>query len=108
MNTTTGMREKVLRVLIMLAACFAIGSVGFFIAVLLQHAPAASTTVTTIHPVPGDISTSSKEAILESLNGSSTVVVSSTGNSTSTASAGADADAQTAAKLKILEALNAH
>jgi hypothetical protein len=102
------MREKVLRVLIMLAACFAIGSVGFFIAVLLQHAPAASTTVTTIHPVPGDISTSSKEAILESLNGSSTVVVSSTGNSTSTASAGADADAQTAAKLKILEALNAH
>jgi cytoskeletal protein RodZ len=106
------MREKVLRVLIMLAACFAIGSVGFFVAVLLQHAPAASTTVTTIHPVPGDISTSSKEAILESLNGSSTVVVSSTGNSTSTststASAGADADAQTAAKLKILEALNAH
>ena len=99
------MREKVLKVLIMLAACFAIGSVGFFIAVLLQHAPAASNTVDTIQPVQAPVSTSTKETIVENLNGPSDGSASSSASSTS-AALGSTTDAQTSAKLKILQGLN--
>jgi hypothetical protein len=107
------MRERVLRIVLLVAACFAIGSVGFFIAVLLQRTAAPTASVQTIQPVAEDISTSTKEAILQSMSNSSDGVTSTSsagGSATSTGISGQgdNADAQAAAKLKILQAMSAH
>ena len=109
-GAATGIRDKVLKVIIMIAACFAIGSVGFFIAVLLQHTAAATPGVTTIQPVVTEPSTTTKETILESLNNSSdgAKTTASTSTSTATGTHAGNTDAQKAAKLKLLQALNAH
>jgi hypothetical protein len=93
----------------MIAACFAIGSVGFFLAVLLQHTSASSSPVVgEIQPVAAELSTSTKEQILESLDSSSSGAGASASTSSSATSSAASSNAQTAAKLKILESLNAH
>jgi flagellar basal body-associated protein FliL len=106
-------RIDALHIILAIAGVFAIGSVGFLIAILLQHTAAApsSSTVNTIQPVTEQVSTSTKETILESLNGTSTHMASIPQSSTSTVSSTSSkstTDAQTAAKLKILQSLNAH
>jgi Trk-type K+ transport system membrane component len=97
----------------MIAACFAIGSVGFFLAVLLEHNSQSSTSaIGTLHPVATPASLATKEAIVQSLGNSA--ATSTSASSTSGSTSGADAtagnsdasDSEAAAKLKVLESLN--
>jgi hypothetical protein len=114
-------KDTALRMILMIAACFAIGAVGVFVAILLQHDNASSSaaTGTSTQQLNSD---QAKAAALRSLEASNAAAdsASSTGGSPSI---GTDAntpavkptpvqadpsDANAAAKLKILEGLNSH
>jgi hypothetical protein len=115
MNTSKGIltSENALRIVLMIAAVIAIGSIGFFLAVLLENttqapATASSTAITVIKQ---------KQDAMQSLaaseqTGSSTVIVApvstSSGSTANTPSASQSDpnDPNAAAKLRILESLN--
>lgn len=128
-------RERVFQLALMAAACFAIGSIGLFIAVLMQHsaAPAEPQNVAATPTTPGQ----SKQALVQSMNanagaaqGNSQVQPTTQGAgqnaqsgspaaSTSQSEASAQASVNTdsgsgaessahAAKLKLLQAMNQH
>ena len=95
--------EHLLRMILMIAACFAIGCVGFFLAVLLEHGSQASQT--NIAQLP---SIQAKNDAMQSLTASE-----QTGNSTPASTTApisptqADPnDEDAAAKLQVLEGLN--
>ena len=113
-KTTTITQTRTLRAMVMVAACFAIGSIGFFLAVLLQHtAQPAVLTTQGLNAVQQQ-----KEAAMRSLAASEQTPTASTSNANPSISQAppkgsgvspAQADTQdpnAAAKLKILEGLN--
>jgi hypothetical protein len=101
--------EESLRMILMIAACFAIGSTGFFLAVFLENsnnAPIAATDIKQLVVTQQD-----KEAILRSLSASSSPIADATvsaGASVKVSPMQADpSDHNAAAKMKILESLSA-
>jgi hypothetical protein len=106
----TTSHDTLLRMLLVIAACFAIGSIGFLLAVLLGYG-AQHTAV-----VPQLTAVQAKSAAMQSLsaseqNGTPTSLSTSTstaGSASAVSPAQADtADTNAAAKLKVLEGLNA-
>ncbi len=113
-GTHDSSHERVLRLVLMIAICFALASLGFFLAVLLQHsAPPAAPVVDTIQPVATDTPSSitMKLETLHQLGQSDAVDVStsSTPGATSTAqSQASNTEEQIALKLKMLHSVGAH
>ncbi|HVM73838.1 MAG TPA: hypothetical protein VMU13_03130 [Candidatus Paceibacterota bacterium] len=107
-------RENVQRISLMAAACFAIGAIALFVAVLMQRsaesAPQSLPQISTTQQIDQQ-----KEALLQSLSATSAAHASTTGTAGATGkpnSAGATSaptptqSSEDAAKLKLLESLN--
>ena len=112
----TSSQDHTLRMILMIAACFAVGSIGFFVAVLLQHTTQPSLQTSQAQEVEAQV----KSAAMQSLAASEPTP---TPTATSTPAAGAHPaavapavspqqadtnDANAAAKLKVLEQLSSH
>jgi|GEM_PF-2154546 len=112
MNKSTEMtpREHTLRMVLMIAACFAIGSFGVFAAVYLQSISQKSAieASSSVHQLT--LTDAQKEAVLASLstsNASSTAAASYTANNNVPSGQADIHDPQAAMKLKVLESLSA-
>ena len=103
-------REKTLRAVLLIAAFFAIGSTGLLIAVLMERsAPPESTTANVNNQMTTE---EKKEALVQFVNASSSNAaatspsqLASSGRSTSKTQG--KQDAQVAARMKLLQFLNA-
>ena len=107
--TTLSSKPDTLRIILLIAACFAIGSIGMFAAVYLQTLSHENTSdsSSSIHQLPA--TQASKEAVMESLSVSSTSTGDVAGRVSNVPPAQADVhDPHAAQKLKVLESLNAH
>ena len=106
----SGSHEKLLQAILLIAACFAIGSVGFFLAVFLQKNAATTQVTGTLVPVADQVPTSTKEQVLESLSDSpaadTNTSASNSASTSATSSSSQATDASTAAKLKALQSLS--
>ena len=114
--STATSENHTLRMFLMIAACFAIGSIGFFLAVLMErgaqtHLTEAQGSAIATHELV--LTQQQKEAVMQSLSLSKQPVTATTSR-TVVHAAGvsptqADThDANAAAKLHVLESLNSH
>ena len=91
------------KLLLLGSGCFALAAVGFFVAVLLQR----NQFMNTSKDATSDISIAEKTRIVDSLNASSTNADQNTATAKISSTQADASDTKAAAKLRILNALNA-
>jgi cytoskeletal protein RodZ len=98
----TEAHDHLMRMILMIAACFAIGAIGFFLAVLLQRGAQATTPTMTVNQLSTD---RQKEAMLNSASIADSSSTNGTMKISSSSATTAGQDPEEGQKLKLLQSL---